>query len=214
MSWVSLVFWELRPYFKILWSKLRTTGQKKIDVKRHQNKSLLAAVYTVYQRFLKIRGGPREIALGFSLGIFIGLTPTMGVQIPLAVFFAALLKWSKIAAASGVWISNPFTAPFIYSISYIVGARLLGLEGTLTLPGNLSWNIVVDMLRNAPRILTALTVGGVLIGLPLAVLAYYVSFIAVQKYQKDVKEKLTRQKIRLKMKKDGVKEQMRKRHRP
>jgi uncharacterized protein (DUF2062 family) len=193
---------------------LRTTGQKNIDDKRHRDISFRSSVYKIYERFLKIRGRPQEIALGFSLGIFIGLTPTMGVQIPLAVFFAALLKWSKIAAASGVWITNPFTAPFIYSISYIVGARLLGMEGALSLPGDLSWGTVVDMLRNAPRILTALTVGGVLMGLPLSVLAYYVSFMAVRKYQKDVKEKLARQKARLTMKKNSMKEQMRKRRHP
>ena len=29
-----------------------------------------------YKRFLKIRGEPREIALGFALGLFVGMTPT------------------------------------------------------------------------------------------------------------------------------------------
>ena len=28
-----------------------------------------------YERLLKIRGEPREIALGFALGIFIGMSP-------------------------------------------------------------------------------------------------------------------------------------------
>ncbi|WP_316348434.1 DUF2062 domain-containing protein [Desulfuromonas acetoxidans] len=38
-------------------------------------------------RFLRLRGQPDEIAKGFALGIFIGMTPTLGFQMILAVFF-------------------------------------------------------------------------------------------------------------------------------
>ena len=88
----------------------------------------------LYERFVKIRGRPREIALGFALGLFIGMSPTMGIQMPISVFVAAIFQWSKISAAVGVWITNPFTAPFIYGLTYVVGARLLGLKASLTLP--------------------------------------------------------------------------------
>lgn len=71
-----------------------------------------------YIRFLKLRGEPREIALGFALGVFIAFSPTIGVQMVLAIFLAALLKWSKLAVAVAVWISNPLTAPFIYGVTY------------------------------------------------------------------------------------------------
>ena len=140
-----------------------------------------------YARFVKIRGRPREIALGFALGIFIGMTPTMGIQMPIAVFFAAMLKWSKISAAFGVWITNPLTSPFIYGFTYIVGARLLGMKATLTLPDDLTWSIVKEMLKNAPVIFGALTVGGIIVGLPLAILSYYLSYAAVNKYQQRIK---------------------------
>ncbi len=165
----------------------------------------------VYERFVKIRGGPREIALGFALGIFIGMTPTMGIQMPIAVFLAAIFKCSKISAPSGVWITNPFTAPFVYGITYILGANLLGLKATMTLPQELTWSIVKEMLKNAPVIFGALTVGGVLVGLPLAVLGYYLSFAAVKKYQQSFKEKVAAQKARLVNTKEKVKKKIRRR---
>ena len=59
------------------------------------------------------------------------MTPTMGIQMPIAVFVAALFKWSKISAAFGVWITNPITSPLIYGLTYIVGAKLLGLKSML-----------------------------------------------------------------------------------
>jgi len=165
----------------------------------------------VYDRFVKIRGKPREIALGFALGIFIGMTPTMGIQMPIAVFIAALFKCSKISAVFGVWITNPITAPFIYGITYIVGAKLLGLKAAMTLPEDLTWGIVREMLKNAPVIFGALTVGGILIGLPLSILSYFLSYSAVNKYQQRIKARVAAQKARLADSKERFKKEIRKR---
>ncbi len=162
----------------------------------------------LYERFVKIRGRPREIALGFALGIFIGMTPTMGIQMPIAIFFAALFKWSKISAVFGVWITNPFTSPFIYGLTYIAGAKLLGLKATLNLPDELTWSIVKEMLKNAPLIFSALTVGGIIIGLPLAVLCYYMSYAAVNRYQQSIQVKVAAQRARLANTKEKVKKKI------
>ena len=78
-------------------------------------------------KFIRLRGSPDEIAKGVALGIFIGMTPTLGFQMPIAVFFAFLLKENKLAAALGVWITNPVTAPVIYGLQYESGRLLLGL---------------------------------------------------------------------------------------
>lgn len=123
----------------------------------------------------------------------------------------AIFKWSKISAASGVWITNPFTAPFIYGSTYFVGANLLGLKAALTLPEELTWSLVKEMLNNAPAILGALTVGGILVGLPLAVLGYYMSFAAVNKYQQQVKERVAAQKARMINTREKVKKKIRQR---
>jgi uncharacterized protein (DUF2062 family) len=180
------------------------------EIKRKKKDNLQNVLRKVYERFVKIRGKPREIALGFALGIFIGMTPTMGIQMPIAVFFAAMLKWSKIAAAFGVWITNPITSPFIYGITYLVGAKLLGLKSILTVPDDLNWSIVKEILINAPVILGALTVGGIIVGLPLAILSYYLSYAAVNKYQQRIKDKMAAQKARLVITKERVKKKIRK----
>ncbi|OQY18354.1 MAG: hypothetical protein B6I36_07200 [Desulfobacteraceae bacterium 4572_35.1] len=79
-------------------------------------------------RLLRLQDQPDEIAKGFALGIFVGMTPTLGAQMLIAVFFAMLLRQNKIAAAVAVWISNPLTAPFIYGLEYETGRLLLGME--------------------------------------------------------------------------------------
>jgi uncharacterized protein (DUF2062 family) len=107
-----------------------------------------------------------------------------------------------------VWITNPFTAPFIYGSTYFVGAKLLGLKAALALPEELTWSLVEEMLRNAPVILGALTVGGALVGLPLAVLGYYLAYMAVNKYQQRVKEQVAIQKARMLNTKEKVKQKI------
>jgi len=149
---------------------------------------LLSSLKGLYSRFIRIRGNPREIALGFALGIFIGMTPTMGIQIILAIFFAALLKWNKISATIAVFTTNPFTAPFIYGTTYLVGARVLGLQKIFKFPEQMSFEAAVEMLKSTPRIFGALTVGGVLIGLPLAIIAYFGSYLLIVKTRKNLQK--------------------------
>ena len=172
-------------------------SKHKIEIKAIQKDNLFGIIQKVYERFIRIRGNPREIALGFAVGVFVGMTPTMGVQMPIAIFFAVLCKWSKLSAAIGVWISNPLTAPMIYGVTYITGAKLMHLDPVFSMPLSTTWSTLKAMLMKAPQALGAMTVGGAIIGLPLAIIGYYLSYAAVEKYQKDVKAKLVRRKARL-----------------
>lgn len=150
-----------------------------------------------YDRLIKIRGHPREIALGFALGIFIGFSPTVGFQMAIAIFFAALFKWNKVSSAVGVWISNPLTIPFIYGLTYLVGAKIMGIRNANHLSGHLNELAIQSLLSKAPEIIWALIIGGVIVGLPFAIAGYYFCYSAVQRYQEDIKRKLAQQKEKL-----------------
>jgi uncharacterized protein len=103
-------------------------------------------------RFARLSGSPDDIAKGMALGIFIGMTPTFGFQMAIAVFCAWLLRENKLAAAIGVWITNPLTAPFIYALEYESGRVLLGMA-RLHLPAKLTfatlrtlgWQVVLPL---------------------------------------------------------------------
>ncbi len=149
-----------------------------------------------FDRFIRIRGTPREIALGFAMGIFISLTPTMGIQIWTALFLAALFKLNKIAAVAGVWITNPLTAPALYGMTYLTGAKILGFEKIQPFSLELSLSNLQTLIAKAPTVFGAMIVGGIAIGIPLAVLAYYLSFYLVRSYQPKVKARIARRKAR------------------
>jgi len=173
---------------------------------KKQSKNIIARTFKKgFDRFLKIRGNPREIALGMALGIFVSMTPFIGLHTVIAIFFAALFKWNKISAALGVWVTNPFTAPFIYGITYFTGKLCLGIEKIPKLNADLSYSKIITMLQKTPEILLVLIVGGIVVGLPLAFFGYYFSYSAISRYQEGIRRKLAGRRKKKAQKKAGKK---------
>ena len=116
----------------------------------------------------ELRGKPHEIALGMAIGVFIGITPTIPLHTILAVSLALLVRGSKLAAALGVWVSNPLSIPFFYYGSYRIGQLVLGLPG-INLPDDRS---LLAMASLGGKIVGAMLLGGVILGIVPAIVAY------------------------------------------
>jgi uncharacterized protein (DUF2062 family) len=117
----------------------------------------------------------RGIAGGVALGLFIGLTPTMGVQLVLAGICAYALKVNVAVALAATFVTNPLTAAFIYPLEYELGLRLVGTPEPSELAGY-SW-----MLQSFVRHAKPLWAGGLLAGSVVAALAYgLISLVWVQ----------------------------------
>jgi uncharacterized protein (DUF2062 family) len=129
-----------------------------------------------YDRFVRFHGSPREIAWGAALGFFIAMTPTMGIQMYIAVPLAALFRISKVAAATTVWLTNPLTAPFIYGFNYMAGAKLLGYPLKISFTSNPSWQTLWD---SGKCVFIALTVGGIMTGVVIGVAGYFLTLSLV-----------------------------------
>ena len=101
------------------------------------------------------------------------------------MFVASLLKWNKIAAAAGVFITNPVTAPFFYAITYRVGAAIMPeASSRVALPSAFTVDALTALLRSGPDILWILTVGGILTGIPIAVAGYVVAYRLMRIYRR------------------------------
>lgn len=144
------------------------------------DQSLSKYVRRIYDRFIKLKEAPREIALGFALGLMIGMTPFLGAHFFTCLVVASLLGWSKIAAMVGVNITNVFTAPLIYPINYWVGAKLVGVSNEVQWPMSFTAREMIHLVKQSPLILVDLCAGGVILGLPLAFAGYVVVLRAVR----------------------------------
>ena len=77
----------------------------------------------------------KSVSAGFAIGIFIALTPTIGVQIPLIILAALCMRVNIPVALAASWITNPLTAPVIYPLQYRLGLWLSGAPDINELAG-------------------------------------------------------------------------------
>lgn len=83
---------------------------------------------------LMLDDSAHSIALGTAIGMFIALTPTVGIQMLMVVCLAfvtrPLFRFNQIASLITVYISNPLTIVPIYWFDYKIGTYFVG--GSLT----------------------------------------------------------------------------------
>ncbi len=136
-------------------------------------------------RFVRLRGSPYSLAMGTALGIFIGISPTIPLHTVAIIGITLALRVSTLAGLiAGTAVCNPLTLVPQYYLCWKVG--------DLSFPGRLSWERIREILTvlkesgfldslkslshlSTDAILVMLT-GGVVIGLPLAVIGYCVTF--------------------------------------
>ena len=81
------------------------------------------------RRLLALDDTPHSIALGTTIGMFVGMTPTVGIQMMVILAIAAvtrpLFHFNRVAGLIAVYISNPLTMLPMYAAFYYVGTLLV-----------------------------------------------------------------------------------------
>jgi uncharacterized protein (DUF2062 family) len=132
-------------------------------------------------KFLRLQEDPRKLAWGMALGVFIGITPTIPFHMVAALSLAALLGISPVTAFIGIQIGNPLTMVPIYIAAYKVGQFLLYSGKPLVFPETFSFKAWICVLWQGG---VALQVGGVILAIPPAIVAYFLTLWIVQRYQR------------------------------
>lgn len=73
-----------------------------------------------------LRGGATAVARGVGVGLFVGLTPTLGFQTGLMIAGCILLRGNFPAAFAVSWVSNPFTVAPLYWSFHALGKAVFG----------------------------------------------------------------------------------------
>ncbi|MDZ7669732.1 MAG: DUF2062 domain-containing protein [Gammaproteobacteria bacterium] len=122
-----------------------------------------------WRRFLARTGSLNvdefTLARGVAVGLFIGLTPTLGVQTPLMLAASMILRANFPAAFLASWINNPLTFAPLYFGMHQAGEYILSLLPVRfdTLPG-----VGDDIIHGT----SSLVVGSLAIALPVCLLGY------------------------------------------
>jgi uncharacterized protein len=142
--------------------------------------NLLRGIRHLYKRILRTKSSPHDIALGMALGMFVGLLPIIPFQTVLVLAVAVALRCSKLAALMGTLVTNPLTIPFLYLFMFRLGRFLLPDTRGRFNPEHLT---IHDLLQKGTHFYGSMFLGGVLIGLPCAVLTYVLTLKAIRAHQ-------------------------------
>ena len=89
---------------------------------------------TLMRQILALDDTDHSKALGVAIGMFVGMTPTVGIQmiivLVIAVLTSRLFQFNRVAALLTVYISNPLTMLPIYWLDYKVGTWFI--DGSAT----------------------------------------------------------------------------------
>jgi uncharacterized protein (DUF2062 family) len=137
---------------------------------------------------------PSRLAAGMAVGVFIGVTPFYGLHTLLALAAAYVFRLNKVATITGAWINLPWFAPFVYGFCLRLGEGILtgdwssfslasihGLAAYLRASPRETAGTLYQALWNMLFVASKpLFVGTTLVGLVLAVAAYFITLEAVR----------------------------------
>lgn len=130
------------------------------------------------RQVIGVKDSPRKIALSFGIGVFVGMSPLLGVHTLLGILLAWALRLNKFVTIVGVYVTNPWTIVPIYTFATWLGARLLGLRHILP---EIDWHRIgiTELLRDLEPILPPFIVGSLFLGLVCGVIGYVLIYLAV-----------------------------------
>ena len=152
----------MRALLAAVWEKLRRSA-------RHQ-----------WLRLLRIPATPEHIAKGMAIGVFVGFIPLLPSQTLIAIGLAFLLRASKVAAAIGTLVTNPFTWVFLYLLFYRIGRAILPFNIPPLSPAQLD---PAQFLDAGWRIGAAMVTGGLTLAVPSAAIAYAATLQGMRLYR-------------------------------
>jgi uncharacterized protein (DUF2062 family) len=117
--------------------------------------------------------------MAFASGVFIGMSPFLGVHTVLGILVAYIFRLNKLATIVGVYITNPWTIIPIYTFSTWVGAKCLGLKDIMP---DINWKHITfsKLLNELSPLLMPFIIGTLLVGVISSVISYVIIYRVVK----------------------------------
>ncbi len=140
---------------------------RKIFKKNSSNPKLDAIMekYKIPKELLSINR--KMVSRAVMVGLFIAMIP-MPMQMLAVVLISLFFRFNVPIAISLVWVTNPFTMPFIYYIEYLTGNFLLMQEGVHDIQMSMEW-----FQKNIGDIFIPLYLGTVFYSILFSIGGYY-----------------------------------------
>lgn len=134
-----------------------------------------------FLKILRLKTSAHSIALGAAFGIFVGFLPIIPFQSIVVLTLAFIFRANKIAAFSCTFISNVLNLIPFYTMLYMVGIWVLPFERVHFDPHHLK---LMELVDQGWRLVAVMSVGGVVLGVPSAIIMYFVTRNLVLGYRR------------------------------
>ncbi len=161
----ALALLSTKNFMERLWTKLARWGRY------------------FYLRVVRINAPAESIALGLALGVFSGALPFLSLQMVIAVSLAFVFRANVIAAALGTWWTNPFNWAIIFPLFNLLGKVFVPGEVVPVTMQELVQAPFFELIERGRQWLLITSLGGIIAGLPLAILTYFVSLRLIRAYR-------------------------------
>lgn len=131
------------------------------------------------RQILAVKDSPRRIAASFAVGVFIGMSPLIGIHTLLGMAVAWQFRLNKFVTLIGVYVTNPWTIVPIYTFGTWLGVRLMGIDSIVP---SIDWSSItfLGILGSLRPLVLPFVIGSTLIGLVSAVIGYFLVYFAVK----------------------------------
>lgn len=149
-----------------------------------------------FRTILLVKDSPHRIALAFAIGVFLGISPFLGLHYIGGFFVAWLAGLNKLVTMIGISVNNPWTIVPLSSFCVWIGAKLIGIKQILP---EVEWESVtlmnvlgkfsdfhnfIEMIKQLWPLIASFFVGSLLIGSISAVASYFIIQMIMTRYKK------------------------------
>jgi len=134
---------------------------------------------------------PQRTAAAYALGVFFGFSPLLGFHTMLGLVFAFALNLNRVAVLLGIYSNLPWILPAYYTLTTMLGAKLLGVRIRPRLLHDLteavaafSWTDTRALLHALTPLAWAYVLGSTIGAFVLAAIAYRVSLGVIETHRR------------------------------
>lgn len=157
----------------------------------------------IKHRVLRLSDSSYKIARGLACGASMSFSPLVGSHFIQAGIIAYFIKGNLLASLIGTFVGNPWTFPFMWYASYLLGVWLFGLFGFENLgemPDEMSFSVMWEMIKGDPlRLFVPWLLGGyilVIVSWPFYFLIFFYLVRAGKRARRAAKERRLKRKVK------------------
>jgi len=142
-------------------------------------------IRTTLNSLLLVQDTVEKIALAFSVGVFLGFSPFIGLHTILGFIAAAIFRLNKTAVLIGLFINNPWLMIPYYTFATWFGIQLVGLPSGVSL-AEIGLQDMLDLdfwywIASQWKLAIPAFMGSLFISIVLAILSYVVALFLIRK---------------------------------